>query len=131
MQLEERRRQIELVKRKSEIANSQQQQQVGKAAFLHAINKVQSSSVLLSTFCPLFVCLFISISMFLYLGTTVVLFVLPLSILNFGQPVLCAYNADFQVFVFMPSFLCIVLIIQILHGVFNLLVLVPFSTIFA
>lgn len=40
MQLEEKRRQIELEKRRSEIANSQQQQQVGKAAFLHAINKV-------------------------------------------------------------------------------------------
>lgn len=40
MRLEEKRRQMEMEKRNMEIANSHLQQQVGKAAFLHAINKV-------------------------------------------------------------------------------------------
>lgn len=40
MQLEEKRRQIEQEKRKMEANMSQQQQKVGKAAFLQAINKV-------------------------------------------------------------------------------------------
>lgn len=40
MQLEEKRRQIEQDKRKIEVAYSRQQQKVGKAAFLQAINKV-------------------------------------------------------------------------------------------
>lgn len=40
MQLEEKRRQMESDKRRTEIAHSQQQQQVGQAAFLQAINKV-------------------------------------------------------------------------------------------
>lgn len=40
MQLEEKRRQIEQEKRKMEATMSQQQQKVGKAAFLQAINKV-------------------------------------------------------------------------------------------
>lgn len=41
MKLEEKRRHIEQEKRKYEIALSRQQQQVGKAAFLQAINKVR------------------------------------------------------------------------------------------
>lgn len=40
MKLEEKRRQIEQEKRKMEVALSRQQQKVGKAAFLQAINKV-------------------------------------------------------------------------------------------
>lgn len=40
MKLEERRRHIEQEKRKMEFALSKQQQKVGKAAFLQAINKV-------------------------------------------------------------------------------------------
>lgn len=40
MQLEEKRRQIEQEKRKMEATVNQQQQKVGKAAFLQAINKV-------------------------------------------------------------------------------------------
>lgn len=40
MKLEEKRRQIEQEKRKMEAALSRQQQKVGKAAFLQAINKV-------------------------------------------------------------------------------------------
>lgn len=41
MQLEEKRRQIEQDKRKMEATMNQQQQKVGKAAFLQAINKVK------------------------------------------------------------------------------------------
>lgn len=40
MQLEEKRRQIEQEKRKMEVDMHRQQQKVGKAAFLQAINKV-------------------------------------------------------------------------------------------
>lgn len=40
MKLEEKRRQIEQEKRKMEVELSRQQQKVGKAAFLQAINKV-------------------------------------------------------------------------------------------
>ena len=40
MKLEEKRRHIEQEKRKMEIALGRQQQKVGKAAFLQAINKV-------------------------------------------------------------------------------------------
>lgn len=40
MKLEEKRRQIEQEKRRMEMALSKQQQKVGKAAFLQAINKV-------------------------------------------------------------------------------------------
>lgn len=40
MKLEEKRRQIETEKRKLELALSRQQQKVGQAAFLQAINKV-------------------------------------------------------------------------------------------
>lgn len=40
MKLEEKRRQIEQEKRKVELAMSRQQQKVGQAAFLQAINKV-------------------------------------------------------------------------------------------
>lgn len=40
MKLEEKRRQIEQEKRKMEVALNRQQQKVGKAAFLQAINKV-------------------------------------------------------------------------------------------
>lgn len=43
MKLEEKRRQIEQEKRKMEVALSRQQQKVGKAAFLQAINKVLNS----------------------------------------------------------------------------------------
>lgn len=43
MKLEEKRRQIEQEKRKMEVALSRQQQKVGKAAFLQAINKVLAS----------------------------------------------------------------------------------------
>lgn len=42
MKLEEKRRHIEQEKRKTEAAMSRQQQKVGKAAFLQAINKVRS-----------------------------------------------------------------------------------------
>lgn len=42
MKLEEKRRQIEQEKRKIEFALSRQQQKVGKAAFLQAINKVST-----------------------------------------------------------------------------------------
>lgn len=42
MKLEEKRRQIEQEKRKLELALSRQQQKVGQAAFLQAINKVSS-----------------------------------------------------------------------------------------
>lgn len=42
MKLEEKRRQIEQDKRKMEVALNRQQQKVGKAAFLQAINKVNS-----------------------------------------------------------------------------------------
>lgn len=41
MKLEERRRHIEQEKRKMELAFNRQQQKVGKAAFLQAINKVR------------------------------------------------------------------------------------------
>lgn len=41
MKLEEKRRHIEQEKRKMEFALSKQQQKVGKAAFLQAINKVR------------------------------------------------------------------------------------------
>lgn len=44
MKLEEKRRQIEQEKRKMEAALSRQQQKVGKAAFLQAINKVSGCS---------------------------------------------------------------------------------------
>lgn len=40
LKLEEKRRQIEMEKRKLELALSRQQQKVGQAAFLQAINKV-------------------------------------------------------------------------------------------
>lgn len=40
MKLEEKRRQIEQEKRKMEASLNRQQQKVGKAAFLQAINKV-------------------------------------------------------------------------------------------
>lgn len=40
LKLEEKRRQIEMDKRKLELALSRQQQKVGQAAFLHTINKV-------------------------------------------------------------------------------------------
>lgn len=40
MQLEEKRRQIEQEKRKMEVDMHRQQQKVGQAAFLQAINKV-------------------------------------------------------------------------------------------
>lgn len=43
MKLEEKRRHIEQEKRKMELALSKQQQKVGKAAFLQAINKVSGS----------------------------------------------------------------------------------------
>lgn len=42
MKLEEKRRHIELEKRRLEIQFSKQQQKVGKAAFLQAINKVSA-----------------------------------------------------------------------------------------
>lgn len=44
MKLEEKRRQIEQEKRKMEAALTRQQQKVGKAAFLQAINKVRNIS---------------------------------------------------------------------------------------
>lgn len=47
MKLEEKRRQIEQEKRRMEIALSKQQQKVGKAAFLQAINKVS-----FDVYCP-------------------------------------------------------------------------------
>lgn len=43
MKLEEKRRQIEMDKRKLELALSRQQQKVGQAAFLQTINKVRGS----------------------------------------------------------------------------------------
>lgn len=45
MKLEEKRRQIEKEKRKLELALSRQQQKVGQAAFLQAINKVSAAVV--------------------------------------------------------------------------------------
>lgn len=45
MKLEEKRRQIETEKRKLELALSRQQQKVGQAAFLQAINKVSERKV--------------------------------------------------------------------------------------
>lgn len=41
MKLEEKRRKMEQEKRKLEVAASRQQEKVGKAAFLQAINKVR------------------------------------------------------------------------------------------
>lgn len=49
MKLEEKRRQIEQEKRKMEVALSRQQQKVGKAAFLQAINKVLDSHCKIKT----------------------------------------------------------------------------------
>lgn len=50
MKLEEKRRHIEQEKRKMEMALSRQQQKVGKAAFLQAINKVNSFIYFVFTF---------------------------------------------------------------------------------
>lgn len=58
MQLEEKRRQIEQEKRKMEATMNQQQQKVGKAAFLQAINKVNTSRAVNQSIHPLLKCVF-------------------------------------------------------------------------